>query len=1434
MKIKMFCKRILIVFLIICMLLPVLFSGIAFADEEITVEVNNKVLLTQERAGNYVASFAINFYNNWSSKEHIYEETDKDNPIKTRFSATANEFPQESQNAYYLSKTLWINFTYAKALSLDVNTKYPTAHFSDSDKYYEKIDVSDLDAESMLKLAEDKNTEETDENGEQEEKTVEQTTVELMNSGKIKPGDILVTSSPDSYSVKDYLLYVGGTKVIYATPGATEGHPTEGGSALKYDYIQNYFVEVRRFLEEKHEATTGNETEQNEQNEENEENEYIPQYGVTEIYRITPDAIKEWNLTDDKVNLFYNNRGYYDADNKYSGIPIESSYDGREKVGLISFIIDGLLAIIKFLINLTLFVLRAVIVGWVNLFESLVQNTILKISGHTAQVSFTDKFLGVSTTSYSGQRVTIESIIFNKLPLTDANFFNFETAGGYSLLNENGEPISWIYTLRKNLAYIYIVLRNFSIAAMLFVIMYMAIRMVMSNLAPQKAKYNKMLTSWFVGLCIILFIHIFMYMVLFVNDTLINIFLEQNTNVASQIVGIDDDALTLYDAIRTKAYSWDFYDGLVGLILYIVEIYFLLKFLFIYLKRMISIYVLGLYGSIIGLRYAIDKSSGRRSKNNFSRWMKDFIFNVLLQTIHALVYLVFMAVSLKIALTSASGIIVAFIVLKFMLEADKIFMRIFNIKGSLLDDTNKPPELRGMFGTIKSAVTGAAIGWGVFQFGRQLFGRDTGIRPILRYSLNYRKGDTNAQTIARGESKLLNFEAGLAGKFYQYASVLPIESLQRKRRAYYLMRKSGSYQVKRNIKASLDKERKIKRERFSRKFSHYGNNALGAFELLGSAGLATEGLQLGAIGIANALKRLRGPAQSRRNARLYRRVNPDESIGRGTKGILTLANVKSGKDLKKAEDKTRAAMRIANREAQLEERARRISRVTGMSHEDAKHELNKTMKIAGSSGISGTMVKAAVDSHLIAEGGKKTIGEEDIEGVISMLQRRLDKGHTGLSVNDEFMVARIKDAIDEVIIERVADGTLDESVVSLQDLDSKTFAEILTEAINGPEVMPVVAYGRIEAASDEIYDERLKNRMQELNVDRDKLARMLMSEYEKESGYTLTAEQKSQLKAQITQLPNISEMDINEAIQQIMLLMERMDINQDRIRESAESVMNAQKGRFGEETIDARALSDELISKYERATGSTLTDEQKAEIQKKMQYLSDVTVDPNSAEHDEMVDKAMKLIRDVNSSNPDVPAIDEGQMRAIVDSTSISVTSNPDKEFDRLIAEIQKKMRSKGLAVELTDEIKAQIKERVIEAQKAHIEGDTSRAADMDKLNNGHVIAADSTENGREEFLKIVYEASAAEGLVPTSSAVEAEKKRIKKENAERRAAGQAPIDAATEQERLRAAQVVQSELQEAAKTMKQMKAINEANRARNKESAVGYGGIMHDLLQNF
>lgn len=106
---KLILKKFIIILLIICILISSLFSGFVLADE---------VPLTQERAGNYAASFAINFYDNWSS---ISFEVVDDDGYGSGYNSSVLEAAQKIFDSIWKREDVVYNDAGGKSSDLIVN-----------------------------------------------------------------------------------------------------------------------------------------------------------------------------------------------------------------------------------------------------------------------------------------------------------------------------------------------------------------------------------------------------------------------------------------------------------------------------------------------------------------------------------------------------------------------------------------------------------------------------------------------------------------------------------------------------------------------------------------------------------------------------------------------------------------------------------------------------------------------------------------------------------------------------------------------------------------------------------------------------------------------------------------------------------------------------------------------------------------------------------------------------------------------------------------------------------------------------------------------------------------------------------------------------------------------------------------------------------------
>ncbi|HOZ55140.1 MAG TPA: hypothetical protein PK993_03785, partial [Clostridia bacterium] len=210
--------------IVLIMLLFILFSSVFSTFAAGLVDMGDvSVPLTSERAGNYVANFAINFEKNYSKKSEY-------SMVATDIGDTYNG--NLINKKYCFNSTSWIAFVYNQCLRLQTNTNFnsmtpysyvnphtQSANASWDESFFEQIRFnisSDLTQQS-----------ETDN---EENKTEFLNISSLATNDEIKPGDILIKSKmkqaiegeeQDEY-IGEVYLYIGAGQVIYCKPPVNE------------------------------------------------------------------------------------------------------------------------------------------------------------------------------------------------------------------------------------------------------------------------------------------------------------------------------------------------------------------------------------------------------------------------------------------------------------------------------------------------------------------------------------------------------------------------------------------------------------------------------------------------------------------------------------------------------------------------------------------------------------------------------------------------------------------------------------------------------------------------------------------------------------------------------------------------------------------------------------------------------------------------------------------------------------------------------------------------------------------------------------------------------------------------------------------------------------------------------------------------------------
>ena len=235
-------------------------------------------------------------------------------------------------------------------------------------------------------------------------------------------------------------------------------------------------------------------------------------------------------------------------------------------------------------------------------------------------------------------------------------------------------------SVRKVIASWYKTLRLIAIVGFLSILIYTGIRIMLSSTAEDKAKYKEWIINWFIGLGILFCVHYIMSFIITIvqqfNDGLNRSmqYIQVSSTVTGSLGNISETFNTnLIGLVRFCIQSDVSIFKLGYLIIYVMLTTYTIKFTFIYLKRVINMAFLTLIAPIVAFTYPLDKLSDGNAQG-FSMWLKEYVFNALLQPMHFILYYILVGSSVVIA---AENPIYAIAVLAFMAEGERLLRKIF-------------------------------------------------------------------------------------------------------------------------------------------------------------------------------------------------------------------------------------------------------------------------------------------------------------------------------------------------------------------------------------------------------------------------------------------------------------------------------------------------------------------------------------------------------------------------------------------------------------------------------------------------------------------------------------------------------------------------------------------------------------------------------------
>lgn len=279
---------------------------------------------------------------------------------------------------------------------------------------------------------------------------------------------------------------------------------------------------------------------------------------------------------------------------------------------------------------------------------------------------------------------TIERTVFNRISLFNINYFN--TNPTYSVGDIEIESNSSNIQIKQGIASTYHVCKMLALIGSLLVLIYIGIRMAISTVSSDQSKYRKMFVSWLESVVIIFVMGYIMVAVIGLGERITEILygIEQQLINSGEGYGVFENTIrvTLLQKIFTSA-------GLeltMWSIIYWILLFMEVKFFWLYMKRLLMVGLLIIVSPLITITYSIDKAGDGKAQV-FSSWMKEFIVNVFIQPLHALIYMVMVLTANSIATTSP---LIAIVLLMSMGTVERMVKVVFDMRNlSTLRGVNK-------------------------------------------------------------------------------------------------------------------------------------------------------------------------------------------------------------------------------------------------------------------------------------------------------------------------------------------------------------------------------------------------------------------------------------------------------------------------------------------------------------------------------------------------------------------------------------------------------------------------------------------------------------------------------------------------------------------------------------------------------------------------
>lgn len=304
------------------------------------------------------------------------------------------------------------------------------------------------------------------------------------------------------------------------------------------------------------------------------------------------------------------------------------------------------------------------------LYEDEITGTVKEVN----ESSLDHGWFGMGSYSIPVVKYSPDMIFSNQVPALDANFIN---PNKWDNNEQNNKSIA--LQLQETISAWYRSLRNLVVVCLLAVLLYVAIRIIVTSVAADKAKYKQMLMDWLIALFLLFFLHYIMSFTMTLVEIITSSLADSSSVTVKMIPENTEDSTEVYFKTNLTGYCRlmiehvDLGTKAIFLFFYIGIIVYTFKFTFEYMKRAITLAFLTLMAPLVTLTYPIDKMGDGKAQA-FNAWFKEFAYNAILQPFHLIIYSIFMGAGMNIAVENP---LYAIFFMAFLTPAEKLLRKFF-------------------------------------------------------------------------------------------------------------------------------------------------------------------------------------------------------------------------------------------------------------------------------------------------------------------------------------------------------------------------------------------------------------------------------------------------------------------------------------------------------------------------------------------------------------------------------------------------------------------------------------------------------------------------------------------------------------------------------------------------------------------------------------